>query len=385
MTIDTLPTHWDVIVVGAGIAGSASALRLARRDAKVLLVEKAKWPREKVCGGCINAAALRELAACGITEPDTLGRAYARMRLACGRHEASFPLPTGRAVTRRHLDDLLVTHAIRHGVRFLSATRAQLGAATSSDRRVVLRRQACSTTVSAKLVLDCSGLGDRLSHRSAQDRTEIANDGYIGIGTVLEQAPSFYRNGTLHMASAAQGYVGLVRAEGERISVAAALDPAWSKRAGGPSRAVAAILDSAGFPAWPALHQARWQGTPRLTHSRHRLGDERVLVLGDAAGYVEPFTGEGMGWAMADAAAVEPLARTAITAWREELVNEWQNRHEALLRRRKRVCRAVTQLLRHQRLVTRCLPLVNFLPGTVAPLTTWLNRDFKVLSSASRK
>src|SRR5207244_156620 len=65
---------WDVIVVGAGPAGSLAALQLARRSLAVLLVDQAIFPRWKVCGSCLNLRALSTLAAVGLEDmPLSLG------------------------------------------------------------------------------------------------------------------------------------------------------------------------------------------------------------------------------------------------------------------------------------------------------------------------
>src|SRR5690348_14845948 len=132
---DELPREWDVVVVGAGVAGAVSAMHLARSKLRVLLVEKSSCPREKVCGGCLNAAALHALAAAGVELND--GRDYARKRLACDGRAAEFPLPPGVAISRKRLDAILVEHAIRAGACFLPATRASLGAASQHDREVL--------------------------------------------------------------------------------------------------------------------------------------------------------------------------------------------------------------------------------------------------------
>src|SRR5690348_16494808 len=105
---DELPRTWDVVVVGAGVAGAISALHLARSQLRVLLVEKSRWPREKVCGGCLNAAALRALANAGVALKD--GCDYTRMRLACGTRAAEFPLD--RKSTRLNSSHPSISYAV---------------------------------------------------------------------------------------------------------------------------------------------------------------------------------------------------------------------------------------------------------------------------------
>jgi flavin-dependent dehydrogenase len=382
MRLDESSREWDVIVVGAGIAGSAVSLRIARAGLRVLLVEKSRWPREKVCGGCLNALALRQLKACGMSDVALIGRAYNRMHLAVCARSVEFPLPEGRAMTRRRLDERLAARAVAEGACFLPATRAALGEVTERGREVWLKRQGKVRKITAALVLDCGGLAGHLSAADLPDQREEAMDSHIGLGTVIADAPAFYRPGAIHMACGKQGYVGLVRAEESKVNIGAALDPAWLKRMGGPARAIAALLDQADFPAFAALHTVRWHGTPRLTCRRRRLGAKRLFVLGDATGYVEPFTGEGMAWALADAAALAPLAQAAVGHWEDALAARWSARHRRIVGGRRRTCRVVARTLRHPRLVAAGLPLLAAAPALVTPLTAWLNHDFAIETTA---
>ena len=63
---DIAGTSWDVVVVGAGPAGSMAALEIARRGPSVLLVDKARFPRYRVCGCCLNGRALSLLGSAGL-------------------------------------------------------------------------------------------------------------------------------------------------------------------------------------------------------------------------------------------------------------------------------------------------------------------------------
>jgi 2-polyprenyl-6-methoxyphenol hydroxylase-like FAD-dependent oxidoreductase len=110
------------------------------------------------------------------------------------------------------------------------------------------------------------------------------------------------------MATGRGGYVGLVRVEDGRLDMAAAFDPVFVKSVGGLGAAAETILREVGWPAPPALAEEPWKGTPALTRRARRLAGHRCFVVGDAAGYVEPFTGEGMAWAVMSAAAVAASA-----------------------------------------------------------------------------
>ena len=370
---DELPREWDVIVVGAGVAGAVGALHLARARLRVLLVEKSAWPRAKPCGGCLNAAALRALASHGIALHE--GSAYDGMRLYSLGREASLPLPPGVAISRMRLDATLVQHAIDAGARFVPATRATLAGSARHRRRVVLRNPSTCCAVEARVVLDCGGLGTRLL---PDPDWRIAPHARIGVAATLPTASEGYGPGVIHMACAAQGYVGLVRAENGVANIAAALDPVRCHEVGGPAAAVMEILRAEGLPALQTLHRLDWRGTPRLTRTRRQAGAERrVLILGDAAGYVEPFTGEGMAWAIADAAAVLPFACEAVACWTDDIAVRWSARHRRMLRARQRVCRGISGLLRHPSLLAATLPLLDRAPVVAGPLTAWLNRDLE--------
>src|ERR1019366_8245574 len=92
---------WDVVVVGAGPAGSLAARELARRGAAVLLLDKAHFPRAKVCGGCLTLKALATLTAVGLgTLADGCGAIpLASLSLAVARAQARVSLP-GKALSR---------------------------------------------------------------------------------------------------------------------------------------------------------------------------------------------------------------------------------------------------------------------------------------------
>lgn len=164
-------------------------------------------------------------------------------------------------------------------------------------------------------------------------------------------------------------------------SFAACLDPGEVRRSGGPGPLVAEILERSGRPAVPGVAKARFRGTPSLTRRRSEVAAERIFVVGDAAGYVEPFTGEGMGWAMCGAGAVAPLAAEAVRGWDPALAERWRRRHARIVLRRQAVCRAVASLLRRPILTRAAVRVLQAAPDLARPLIAHLNAPPKELAA----
>jgi 2-polyprenyl-6-methoxyphenol hydroxylase-like FAD-dependent oxidoreductase len=139
-----------------------------------------------------------------------------------------------------------------------------------------------------------------------------------------------------------------VRLGGATTHLGTAIDPAWVKTIGGPAIAIDKILDSCGEQAVGNIEGCRFSGTPALTRRRRRLAEQGLFVLGDAAGYVEPFTGEGIGWALESAEEVAGLAAAAIAAtadMQNQLSARWQARQNLRLRHQQWRCRCVRGIL----------------------------------------
>ena len=164
-----------------------------------------------------------------------------------------------------------------------------------------------------------------------------------------------------------------VRLEDGRLNIAAALDSQALRAAGHAGRLAVKILREAGLPPVPDLLQRVWKGTPRLTRHARRLAAERLFVLGDAASFVEPFTGEGIAWALRSAIAVAPLTARAVHDWKPELEKEWTNTFHRQVERRQVICRLTASLLRCPRLTTMLIRLLAFLPSLSSPVLRQLN------------
>lgn len=383
---------WDVLVIGAGPAGALTALLCSRGGLSVQLVERASFPRDKVCGGCLNRGALETLRAAGLEDlPDRLrAPRLNRMKLFTGGRVATIPLPEGRAVSRAALDAQLVREAVAAGAHFLPATRAALLEQNSSAafRCVTLRQPDVTGTARARVVVVADGLAGTALAGNPRFAVRQATDARIGAGCLLDETPAGYRAGTIFMATGRGGYVGLVQVEDGRLAVAAALDATWARACGGLGPAAVAILRKSAMLNLnvPGLAAANWRGTPPLTRRRMCVADRRLFVAGDAAGYVEPFTGEGMALALASARAVSDLAAEAAGAWRDELARQWTSivTGGGDPWRRRRACWAVSRLVRRMGLVRPAVNLLASVPRLVAPLVRHINSPIAGLRGSAQ-
>jgi flavin-dependent dehydrogenase len=367
---------WDVIVIGAGPAGALSATLLARRGLSVLLAERRALPRRKVCGGCLNARAVASLERAGLaSRVRALGAAPLRtLRLYQRGQSAALDLPPGLAVSRYALDEALAAAAVEAGCELLTETTALVAresAESPADTRRQVRLQHASgdtVTASARAVVVADGLG----HGSLREWPSFESRGpassRIGVGGDAGPGLVGVDSGSITMAVSRHGYAGAVEVEGGRVNIAAAVDPTFLKASGGPAGSVQAILQDAGVRVNGPLGSIDWIGTPPLTRRLPRPAARGVFVLGDAAGYVEPFTGEGMAWAFAGAEAVVPFVVRAAGSHRAGLDREWTRALANTIGRDQRRCRLVASCLRRPTIVTILVTLLRRHPGLAAPM-----------------
>ena len=341
----------------------------------MLLVEKRVFPRWKICGSCLNGVALKALETAGLGHLlDDLGAVpLERIRLGLQGRQLDLALPAGRSLSRGRLDLALCEAAVTAGAVLRSPCEATVAGRSPGLRKVLLRSGNERLSTSARVVLVASGLGSSALGRSALGpelpiETRINPNARVGAGCQLEAGVSGYRRGTIHMAIGRHGYVGLVRNEAGDLNLAAAFDRPQLIAAGGPAVSAADVLAEAGFDPLPEAAAAAWRATPALTRRSTPPAAERVLLLGDAAGYVEPFTGEGMGWALVGALAVVPIVLQAQSEWNGGLERDWTRRHARLIGSRQRFCHGLAFALRRPGLSRALLDAAGRWPALTAPL-----------------
>ena len=330
----------DVIVVGAGPGGSATAYHLARHGVRVLLLEKTEFPREKVCGDGLTPRAVRQLIRMGVdTSPEAGWLHNKGLRVIGGgiRLEldwpdlASFP-NYGLVRTRLDFDDLLAQRAVAAGAKLQTSVNV-LGPVLGADDRVIGVQAEVGpdkepATFHAPLVVAADGVSGRFPLALGLAKRE---DRPIGVAV-----RRYYRSPAKHDDDYLESWLEL-RAKGSD-----ALLPGYGWIFGlgdGRVNVGLGVLNSSSafgktnyrklLTDWLANTPGDWGMTDESNAEGPILGaalpmgfnrvphyTRGVLLVGDSGGMVNPFNGEGIAYAMesgemAAEVVVQALARPA--------------------------------------------------------------------------
>jgi flavin-dependent dehydrogenase len=374
---DVARSSWDVVVIGAGPAGALTARQSALAGLRTLVVDAKRFPREKVCGGYLNSRAL------GVLERMKLsgllsGRATVNtLELALGHRRAQFCLPPGRVICRSTFDADLLASARASGAHVMTGVQAAVEPAVDDGaRQVVLFDGRSRDRVRARVVVCADGLSRTSLRQFPQLSNAAAANSRVGIGGVVEGDVHGFSAERIVMVVSRHGYVGISRIDDFRLNVAAAIDPGvLSQRV--PVEIVADMLASADVPRPAPLHLANWRGTPPLTIRPSCVAFERVFVIGDAGGYMEPFTGEGIATALESAAAVTPLIVLAANGWLPSMATCWESVHRQIVYARQHTCRQLAWILRRPWAAIAAIEVSRALPGVAARLIANTTRTYR--------
>ncbi|MPZ98510.1 MAG: geranylgeranyl reductase family protein [Dehalococcoidia bacterium] len=293
----------DVIVVGAGPAGSTAAREIAQGGARVLLLDRARFPRDKPCGGgiTIRTAALLPFSLDPVVEDVVTG---ARLRVRGGREVTR---DAGRPITymtqRRHLDQFLVERAQEAGVDFRDG---------QAVRRVHRRPDGCYEVRTgsgdahvARVVIGADGangvVATALGYEHAPE-SALALEGNLPCPNGVPEA--FQHRVVLNFGHLPGGY-GWVFPKGDHVNVGVGgWKPAMAKRLRPALHRICRLYDI--DPS--DLRDLRGHHLP-MQRPGALTAAGGSAVVGDAAGLVDPLSGEGIHAAIVSGRAVAPEVR----------------------------------------------------------------------------
>ena len=299
-----LPQRWDVLISGAGPSGSMTAYWLAKAGLKVLLLDRATFPRWKTCGGGLLAHAARLLPfdVSDAIETRLSGLCFSYHPRDTFTRYSTFPLIYG--VYRSRFDALLTEHAIQAGASFADGFRLRDFTPEGAGVRV----ESDQGPLYGTILVGADGANSLISRR-LNPRQAFRQH----VGLACEIPREWVRDdwvnprvAQLHAGSFTSGY-GWIFPKGEMVNIGGgAAEPFAGHIRASLHDLVHAqqLLTSKGPGELPLVGHR----LPTLT-SRSKLVDGRVLLVGDAAGLVEPFTGDGITYAIHSAR----IAAEAIT------------------------------------------------------------------------
>jgi menaquinone-9 beta-reductase len=322
----------DVLVVGAGPGGSAAAYHLARHGIDVTVVEKATFPREKVCGDGLTPRSVKAIQDMGVDTEDARFERVIGLRAHARRTTIQLPWPDltsfppyGLVMPREGFDHLLAQRAVKAGARLLERTEAIAprfvdGYVAGATVRPAGERDAEPSEIRARFVLAADGAASRFAKpagvaRDPKKPLGIAARRYFRIdyhpGPWIESWLDLW-DGDLLLP----GYGWLFPLADGTVNVGAGMLNTFA----GFKEISAQRL----FDAFIAMLPSEWgvgedaaegrvlSGPLPMGFSRSPLATPGMLLLGDAAGIVNPFNGEGIAYAMESAELAAELVHDAL-------------------------------------------------------------------------
>lgn len=307
---------WDVVVVGGGPAGLAAAVTAARAGASVAVLERATHPRYKTCGGGL------------IGTSRAIAEGWIDIPVRQSIDAASFTLHGGREFTRRHKGSPLLglvmrdefDHALRKAAQESGAVIREQALVRSVDsgESVATARLVDGETVSGRVLVGADGSGGVTARRVGAAYAQV--DVGLEVELPVRGGLAAEWEGRIHVDwGRLPGSYGWVFPKGDRLTVGVIGD----RRQGGQLKAyLAEFVAVLGLSGLEPL-----QDSGHLTRCRSGdspLGTGRILLAGDAAGLLEPWTREGISFALRSGAlaGAAAVADDPIPAYRAGLERE---------------------------------------------------------------
>ena len=312
----TMSTRFDALVLGGGPAGATAALLLARAGWSVAVVEKAAFPRRKVCGEFLSATNLPLLGELGLADRflDIAGPDVRRVAIFAGGDTIVSDMPRlkgdrhgwGHALGREHLDTMLVERAAAVGASVFQPYAAT-GLRTSGDEFECAIVAKETRTLRARIVIAAHGSWDvgQLSTQPARQRPRASDL----LGFKARFIDSRLPPGLMPLITFPGGYGGMVHTDGGRVSLSCCIrrdrlercrqdfsgSPAGDAVLAHITRHCAGVRDAL---ADATIEEHSWRSAGPIRPGIRGTQRDGVFLVGNAAGEAHPVVAEGISMAM---------------------------------------------------------------------------------------
>jgi len=347
-------TRYDVVIVGAGPAGAATAILTARAGLSTLVFERSQFPRDKVCGDCVNPAAWTVLDRLGVSASIDL-LPSARLRwvnfLDLVGRAIRFDLPNDsrgeRGIRRKIFDDTLIRHAMAEG------TEIHFGnPVLKVENGVGWTITAGERTVQARFLVAADGRNSSVARllanfpRTQTDR--VALQTHFSIDVEPHVSLQLNRYGYLGSATIGEGLMNLCLVCR-------------------PQYAELFRVEAARRYGLPVDH--RWQSITPLTRSPIVARRGNLLYVGDAGRVVEPLTGEGILYALRSGVlAAEAICTATVKSSDASLI--YAQQCQKIYRRRLWVNQIARLAVLHPEVSNHVLRILKWNPAPLKFLTS---------------
>ena len=366
-------TTSDVLVVGGGPAGATIAALTASRGASVILLEKERFPRDKVCGEFLSAEGCGVIHRMGMLQ--TLKSMGAKAMTSClladgkGRSITTHLPQAALGISRSTLDTLLLAKARAAGVTIHEETHA-VAPILENDRVTGITTK--SETYRAKLVIAADGRRSMLQRALDPDIGDPMTThpgSWFGFGAHFSDMTRGL-GGRIELFVFDGGYAGLGPVEGGRLDLALiARVEALRACSNSPK-----LLFEERIKRNPLLAQrldgaeplSPWRAIGPLKFGVRKPASHGAIFLGDAAGTIDPFSGEGISNALVAAELALPYVENALAQGQltADAARSWTSTWRSTFAPVTRRAGLLGRLFRHPRPAAIALRLLQFPPGT---------------------
>ena len=321
---------WDVVVVGAGPAGSMAALHLAKRGHETLLLDKDSFPRDKVCGDALIPDTIRSLKRSGLHAEVCERALKARVSTFYSPSRIQYDVQGDFLTLKRiELDALIARGAIAAGATFCKAKITNI--VVQPDRTLQLAVESSGTELAARVVLIATGanveMPTRLGLVTQRGPSAVALRCYVRSPVELDRLIISYDR------SITPGYAWIFPLSNGEFNIGCGVT--YGKRSAAPSINLREAFRSftASFPLAIEIMRGAEVISPLrgamlrcgLTGTRPQ-GPGNVLVLGESIGATFPLTGEGIGKAMETGELAADVADEALRSGDMRRLEDFQHR-----------------------------------------------------------